>query len=43
MSEGNLVMYPSPGYNTQMNPLIDDQEGMRVDNTIRGVSSAACT
>lgn len=33
--EGNLVMYPSPGYNTQMNPLIDDQEGMRVDNTIQ--------
>ena len=28
-------MYPSPGYNTQMNPLIDDQEGMRVDNTIQ--------
>lgn len=33
--EGNLVMYPSPGYNTQMNPLIDDQEGMRVDNTVQ--------
>lgn len=33
--EGNLVIYPSPGYNTQMNPLIDDQEGMRVDNTIQ--------
>lgn len=33
--EGNLVMYPSPGYNTQMNPLIDDRDGMRVDNTIQ--------
>lgn len=32
--EGNLVTYPSPGYNTQMNPLIDDQDGMRKDNTI---------
>ncbi|MBP1614849.1 MAG: collagen-binding protein [Bacteroidetes bacterium] len=31
--EGNLVTYPSPGYNTQMNPLIDDQKGMRKDNT----------
>ena len=29
------MIYPSPGYNTQMNPLIDDQEGMRVDNTIQ--------
>lgn len=31
--DGNLVSYPSPGYNTQMNPLIDDQPGVRVDNT----------
>jgi len=32
--EGKLEMYPSPGYNTQMNPLLDDQKGMRVDNSI---------
>lgn len=32
--DGNLVAYPSPGYNTQMNPLLDDQPGMRKDNTI---------
>lgn len=31
---GNLVSYPSPGYSTQMNPLLDDLEGMRVDNTV---------
>ena len=33
--EGNIVLYPSPGYNTQMNPLIDNEPGMREDNTIR--------
>lgn len=32
--DGNIVSYPSPGYNTQMNPLLDDQPGMRTDNTI---------
>ncbi len=32
--EGNIVSYPSPGYNSQMNPLLDDQPGMRTDNTI---------
>lgn len=31
---GEVVMYPSPGYNTQINPLIDDVDGMRADNTI---------
>ena len=30
---GELVMYPSPGYTSQVNPLIDDVNGALKDNT----------
>lgn len=33
--DGTVNAYPAPGYTTQMNPLLDDQPGMRVDNVIR--------
>ena len=32
--DGSVNPYPSPGYSSQMNPLVDDVEGAAIDNTI---------
>ena len=30
--EGNFILYPAPGYTSQLNPLSDEQSGMYVNN-----------
>jgi TonB-linked SusC/RagA family outer membrane protein len=30
--DGNFILYPAPGYTSQMNPLADEQSGMYVNN-----------